>query len=163
MATIQQTDSGYESNSVSEWLFMLDLQRRCRTEWRRGDRWEGCGGCALHRSSSAVYLEPRLNAYPSRRESAVRSQWATWCLRRAALSDLWPRGWRIFRRVDASHDSLYRCVFLVQVTQGRVIPNQSRKSIMRKIILLAIAAFVWKKIQTRTPASAVDRSSVSPI
>lgn len=84
---------------------MLDLQCRCRTEWRRGDRREGCGGCAQHRSSSAVYLE-RLNAHPSRRESAVRSQWATWCSRRAALSDMWPRGWRLLRRVDASHDSL---------------------------------------------------------
>ena len=34
---------------------------------------------------------------------------------------------------------------------------------MRKIILLAIAAFVWKKMQSRTPAPAADRSSVSSI
>ena len=30
---------------------------------------------------------------------------------------------------------------------------------MRKIILLAVAAFVWKKMQSRTPATAVKRTS----
>ena len=34
---------------------------------------------------------------------------------------------------------------------------------MRKIILLAVAAFVWKKMQSRTTAPAVDRSSVSAL
>ena len=30
---------------------------------------------------------------------------------------------------------------------------------MRKIILLAVAAFVWKKMQSRTAATAVERTS----
>ena len=34
---------------------------------------------------------------------------------------------------------------------------------MRKIILLIAAAFVWKKMQSRTSTPAVERSSVSTL
>ena len=44
-------------------------------------------------------------------------------------------------------------------TQEQVPSTQLRKLIMRKIILLAVAAFVWKKMQSRTPAAAVERTS----
>ena len=128
MATLRQTDHSDESSSVSAWLYVLKLQRRCWSELRCGDSWKGCGGYALHRSSSAEYLKPRPRAYDSRRPSAARSQSATWRLRRAVLSDIRPRGWRLFRRFSAFYDPFGQLRFRCK-RHSRASPTHSTEKV----------------------------------